>query len=193
MEQTGNHHKEIKLDIGCGEKIEKWFVGLDKRNIPWVEYIVNVDKEMLPFTDESVDEIYSAHFLEHVSDVETVFLEFIRILKVWGKMQIKVPFYSSPIAFEPSHKAFFNPFSFNFFVDGASTFKTAPTYLKYISKPKIKFNYFRDWRDLFFKPFEFFANHVQKLYLFSFAFIIPAHEIEFNFVKIKKFKDIVWY
>lgn len=140
-----------------------------------------------------MDEIYSSHFFEHVQDVETVFLEAIRVLKVWWTMKVKVPFYSSPVAFEPSHKAFFNPYSFCFFVEWECTFELAPTYLKYTSRPYIRFNYFKNWKDLLFKPFERFANYVTNLYLFSFAFIIPAHEIEFNFIKIKKFGDISGY
>ncbi len=188
-----HHHDKIKLDIGCGDYPIEWFLGVDKRNIKNATYIVNLDKEKLPFKDESVDEIYSSHFLEHVQDVETVFLEFIRVLKVWSTMKIKVPFYSSPVAFDSSHKAFFNPYALNFFVEGRCTFELAPTYLHYTSEPYIRFNYFRNWKDIIFKPFEFFANHFTKLYIFFFAFIIPAHEIEFNFIKIKKFKDITGY
>lgn len=193
MTHTQNSHKMIKLDIGCWDYPMKWFLGIDKRNLLNATYILNLDKEKLPFGDESVDEIYSSHFLEHVQDVESVFLEFIRVLKVWSKMKIIVPFYSSPVAFDPSHKAFFNPYSFSFYVEWKCLFKVAPTYLHYTSKPYMRFNYFKDWKDIVFKPFEFFANYCTKLYVFSFAFIFPAHEIEYNFVKIKNFKDITDY
>lgn len=183
----------IKLDIWCWENLKEWFIWVDKRKVKNAKFILNLDKEKLPFDNETIDEIYSAHSLEHVDDVETVFLELIRVLKVWWKMTIKVPFYSSPVAFEPTHKAFFNLYSFNFFVEWRTSFKLAPTYLKFTKEPRVKFNYFNNWKDLIFKPFEFFANKLHKIYVFSFAFIFPAHEVEFNFEKVKKFDEITWY
>lgn len=173
----------VRLDIGCGEAKQKGFIGIDKRKMPGVDIVLNLDRECLPFKDASVDEIYTSHCLEHLNDFERIMLEFSRVLKPSGKLKIIVPFYSSPVAFEPTHKLFFNPYSINFFTDDRSTFAYNKPYFRCVREPYLRFNYFKDKKDSIFKPFEFFANNFLKIYLFSFAFIIPAHDIIFELVR----------
>jgi len=172
----------IRLDVGCGETKTPGFIGIDKRKMPGVDIVLNLDNEHLPFDDSTVDEIYTSHSLEHLSDFEEVMLEFSRVLKPHGKLTVIVPFYSSPVAFEPTHKLFFNPFSLNFFTEDRSTFKYNKPYFRFVKEPELRFNFFKDWRDALLKPFEFFANHFMKIYLIL-AFAVPAHEIKFELVR----------
>jgi len=177
--------KELKLDLGCGEILQEGYVGLDIKPIKGVKHVVDLDYGgKIPYPDQSVDEIFTTQFIEHLVDVESLMLEMIRVLKKGGKLFIKVPFYGSFIAHEPSHKSFFSPFSFNFYTKGRSVYRLSPTYLEEVIKPKMTFEYFLDWKDKLFLPFQWFANTFQKPYLFCLGFVIPASYIEFNYKRV---------
>lgn len=85
--------REIKLDIGCGRNKKVGYVGLDKTDYPEVDYVVDISKELLPYSDESVDEVYSHHTLEHIDGPDRVFVmnEIWRVLKPGGRVEIHVP------------------------------------------------------------------------------------------------------
>jgi hypothetical protein len=75
----------VKLDIGCGATPRAGFIGIDRK----------LGKEAFPLDlpDESVDEIYASHVLEHFGcrDTAPVLLEWVRVLKPGGRMRIAVP------------------------------------------------------------------------------------------------------
>lgn len=84
--------KEIKLHIGCGEKIFPKWINIDKKSYPHVDYITDcVDLHM--FKDDSVDLIYACHLLEHVEryDIDKVLREWYRVLKPNGILRLSVP------------------------------------------------------------------------------------------------------
>jgi ubiquinone/menaquinone biosynthesis C-methylase UbiE len=180
--------KPIRLDIGCGEWKHEGFIGVDRFPYKGVDKIIDLERESLPYENESVDEIYASHFIEHTLNPNKVILDMIRVLKVGGRLTIKVPFYTCVSAYDPGHKSFYSPYSFAYYTRGASNgTQFVPDFMSYTKKPYMRFNYFKDWKDLLLKPFEFFANHVTKLYVFGFAFIIPAFEIEYDMKKIRKY------
>ena len=175
----------IKINLGCGEQLQEGYIGIDKKPIKGVAHIVNLDYGgKIPYPDKSVDEIYTTQFLEHLNDVETLTLEMIRVLKPGGRLFIKVPFFGSFIAHEPSHRTFFNPYSFSFYTKGKSVYKFSPTYLEEVKKPLMTFEYFVDWKDVVFLPFQWFANAFRKVYILFFAFVIPASFLEFEFTRV---------
>ena len=83
----------VKLNLGCGDKKYPGYVNVDLygepdrrcdlRVFPW------------PFETDSVDEVFSEHFLEHVDDYEKTVLEMHRILKPGGVLHFKVPHFRS--------------------------------------------------------------------------------------------------
>lgn len=62
---------KLRLDIGCGSNKKSSFVGIDKLNAPGVDYVVDLENELLPFEDHSVSSVYSYHCLEHLTDPPT--------------------------------------------------------------------------------------------------------------------------
>lgn len=80
----------VNLNIGSGAKSEdpNW-IGVDA----FAEADVKALMWDLPFEDESVDNIYCAQALEHISkfDVVPTLREWVRVLKIGGKIQIVVP------------------------------------------------------------------------------------------------------
>lgn len=75
----------ISLNIGAGKIQLPGFINLDIKD--------GVDARSLPYADNSVDEVYASHVLEHVPYVDTIATvrEWARVLKPNGTMYISVP------------------------------------------------------------------------------------------------------
>ena len=103
--------KTIKLDIGSGgNKISPEHIGIDQYKMKGVDVVCNVGKDKLPFKDNSVDEIHSAHFLEHLTNFngkyERVhfFNEMYRVMKKGAKATLIVPHWCSTRYYgDPTH------------------------------------------------------------------------------------------
>lgn len=96
--------KPVKLDFACGSRVQEGFEGVDVAPIEGVKHVVDLFKYPLPWGDNSVDEIYCSHFVEHVPDLIGFMNECYRILKPKGTMQIIAPYYSSMRAWQdPTH------------------------------------------------------------------------------------------
>lgn len=82
----------MKLHIGCGNKFLPGYIHVDVMKYEHVDYIANANNlDMIK--DNSVDEIYACHILEHFSrfDNEKVLSEWNRVLKRGAILRISVP------------------------------------------------------------------------------------------------------
>lgn len=81
---------KITLDIGCGEKKKEGAMGLDGRR---GAADVVADARQLPFRNESFDNVYSSHMIEHLShlEVKNALCEWTRVLKNGGAIEIRCP------------------------------------------------------------------------------------------------------
>jgi ubiquinone/menaquinone biosynthesis C-methylase UbiE len=109
----------MKLEIGSGKKKQNGFIGVDIIDYPTVDHILDLNKDVLPFQDNSVDEVFSAHCLEHLTPSGFLFCldEMYRVSKpniIWN---IIVPYYNSMGTLaNPYHtNNIFNEFTFYFF------------------------------------------------------------------------------
>src|SRR5271157_1162649 len=57
------HQFDLKLNLGCGHIPLEGYVNVDRRELPGVDVVADVGD--LPFPEGGVQEIYSAHLLEH--------------------------------------------------------------------------------------------------------------------------------
>ena len=82
----------IKLNLGCGNAMKKGFINID--------LLKNADlrldlRKNLPFKENSVDFVFSEHFLEHLDYLDTTVIcclkDYYRILKNGGKIRLSVP------------------------------------------------------------------------------------------------------
>lgn len=112
----------LKLDLGCGLKkpVEDGvtWVGVDVRPFPYVDYVINLGKDELPFEDDSVDFIQAIHVFEHLYPEELfhVVSEAWRVVKPQGCLHIEVPRANTPAFFiHPDHKIAFEVDTFGFF------------------------------------------------------------------------------
>jgi len=104
----------MKLNLGCGNKIKEGFIGIDKIDFGFNK-VVDLEKDKLPFEDNSVDYILANHFIEHLKDVKNCLNECWRVLKPDGIIEIIVPHGFWEGAFNPVHFQTITPAWFGFF------------------------------------------------------------------------------
>jgi len=90
---------ELKLDLGCGPNPKEGFVGVDVRDFG--QEIVCDLRDRWKWEDNSVDEVYCSHFVEHLTATERIHFanELYRVLKPGAKAEIIVPHWSSGRAY----------------------------------------------------------------------------------------------
>ena len=114
----------LKLDLACGSNKQKGFIGVDlikkgtQADVAW-----DLTKYPWPFKNNSVSEIFSSHYLEHIPHIDGYddglfhFMdECYRILKVGGTATFLTPYYTSVRAFQdPTHHRFIGETTFAYF------------------------------------------------------------------------------
>jgi predicted SAM-dependent methyltransferase len=104
---------KIKLHLGCGNRLLADFLNVDKLTPKIAAGAINFKQVDLtqfpwPFTDESVDFIYSHHLLEHLPNTVACMMEIWRILRPGGLMEAVVPYASSQLYLQdPTHVSAF--------------------------------------------------------------------------------------
>jgi len=110
--------KETKIfvDLACGDAKQQGYIGVDIVKLPGVDIVHDLEKFPWPFKDESVDEVFCSHYVEHTKDLMKFMDELYRILKPEGKANIVAPYYSSMRAWQdPSHTRAISEATFLYF------------------------------------------------------------------------------
>jgi len=97
----------LKLDLGCGQTAKEGFIGVDISADCGADVVHDLRVYPWPFESDSVDEVFSSHFLEHVPghDRFRLFDELWRILKVDAQATIVTPYWASMRAIQdPTHE-----------------------------------------------------------------------------------------
>ena len=112
----------MKLNIGSGLTRMDGFTNVDyvqctdEKGNTFTDVIVNIEKEKLPFKDNSIDEIACYETLEHMEDLIFVMNEMWRVLKPEGILKGKVPREGGRGALaDPTHKRTFITDTFDYF------------------------------------------------------------------------------
>jgi ubiquinone/menaquinone biosynthesis C-methylase UbiE len=151
----------IALDLGCGQtKATTQFftdnmkltpdkvIGVDIAKCEGVDVVHDLTKFPYPFKDESVDAIYTCHFIEHLDGTERIkfFDECYRILKPGGIMRHMHPYYKSVRAVQdPTHK--WPPISENSYFYWDKSWREANKLDHYNIKCDYEFNIYYLWQD----------------------------------------------
>lgn len=106
--------KKVQIELGCGDKKREGFIGIDVVDLGQ-EYVLDFEKNKLPFEDSSVDYIYTNHVIEHISNPQLVMNEAWRVLKPEGKFEIKVPYGLWEGSSKPVHKQYITACWFDWF------------------------------------------------------------------------------
>ena len=89
----------VRLNLGCGEKPlprDDGWINIDLREPKSLNgdvFFYHDLREPLPFDDETADEIYAKHLIEHLTlkQWERVLPDWVRVLKHGGRMVIECP------------------------------------------------------------------------------------------------------
>lgn len=81
------------IEIGPGDFRIPNFFAVNIIKTPYTDFVVNLETENLPFRDNSIDLIYTSHFIEHIAwyHIDHIFEEFTRVLKPGGVLEIWIP------------------------------------------------------------------------------------------------------
>lgn len=116
------------LDLGCGAaKREKATVGMDKRELPGVDLVHDMEVMPWPLKDERFSVIVAWHVFEHLKPwlIVDVMNECWRVLKVGGWLHIGMP---TPegwgLSMEPTHVRTWNEVTPRFFDPDFDNWKT---------------------------------------------------------------------
>jgi len=128
----------IKLNIGCGRKQLTGFTNLDV--MPYidgngkqiVDVVIDIEKEILPYKDNTVEEIRVDNVLEHVEELKFFLNECHRVLKEGGILKGVVPVAGTDYDFrDPTHKRHFIKSSFSYFTGQSVSKPNRPSHPKY--------------------------------------------------------------
>jgi len=123
-----------RLDLGCGPAKQAGYVGIDHYPFPGVDITRDL-RRGLPFDDDSVGAIYSAHTLEHFSGEDLIFLieECYRVSEPGAEWTIIVPDATSPnMHKDPLHCSYWYEESFDLWKVNEKGDLAYPKYLIFV-------------------------------------------------------------
>jgi len=120
----------VSLELGCGNrKHNPDSIGIDALDYDCVDLVGDVFEVLGALPDGTVDEVYSSHFFEHVSDVPRLLNELARVLKAGGRLAITVPHFSNPYFYSDiTHWASFGLYSMSYFSIDRQLTRRVPSY-----------------------------------------------------------------
>lgn len=93
----------MKINIGCGNKKREGFIGIDLYQCSAVNIISDISK-YIPIKNNSVEEIYASHVIEHIFDIASLMKEIHRVCKNNAVVTIITPHFSSIDSWrDPTH------------------------------------------------------------------------------------------
>lgn len=130
--------KPIKLNIGSGRKLFTGFTNIDiiqfvdGNGKEIVDVVMDIEKDKLPYEDDSVEFILIDNVLEHVENLRFVLNECHRVLKEDGILQGMVPVAGTEYDFrDPTHKRHFIKSTFSYFTGINPAMPSRPSHPKY--------------------------------------------------------------
>ncbi len=98
----------MKLEIGGGTKQrgDGW-VNMDQ--VSSADIVHDLTVRPWPVADDSCDEVYSSHCIEHVPNILAFLHEIVRVGKIGCRVEIRCPHTSSDLAMVDTHVHVFSP------------------------------------------------------------------------------------
>ncbi len=104
------------LELGCGRTKHPNAVGIDRISLPGVDVVHDLNRCPYPFEDNTFDEVYAIHVIEHLDSILAVMEEIYRITKPNARVVVITPHHSDAISWQdPTHKWHLNSYSFSYF------------------------------------------------------------------------------
>jgi hypothetical protein len=129
---------KIRLDLGGGPNPQKGFVVVDRRPLPGVDIVHDLESFPWPLPDNCCSVVLMSHLFEHISPSKTIeFMDEVwRILEHGGQAWIIVPYAGSHGYFQdPTHQNPCNESTFEYFAPILEDGRKSLLYGVYRPKP----------------------------------------------------------
>jgi SAM-dependent methyltransferase len=113
---TGDRPADRILDLGCGPT-KQWpgNLGVDRHPYSGVDVLADLEQG-LPFRDESFDQIFAVHVLEHIQRLVPLMNDLHRLLRRLGILHVMVPRWGARTAVgDPTHVRLFDRLTLEYF------------------------------------------------------------------------------
>ena len=104
-----------RLDLGCGKNKRPGSLGVDVVWNDQIDVVHDLNRYPYPFEEGQFDDVLMDNSLEHLDDIVKTLEELWRICTPGAKIVIKVPYFRSHFAIDPTHKHYFASHSFYYF------------------------------------------------------------------------------
>ena len=180
----------VTVELGCGnDKRNISYIGIDILDYPCVDIVGDVFEVLKKIPDQSIDTIYSSHFVEHIDNLSLLIDEIFRVIKIGGQVEIVVPHFSNPHFYSDyTHKSFFGLYTMSYLANDKIFKRKVPDYKKAkmfdLESVDIIFKSNRPFYvrhavkrilGLFFNS----TNYLKELYEENFCYIFPCYEIKY--------------
>ena len=190
----------IDLELGCGSaKTNLHAIGIDILDYPCVDLVGDVYEALSLFPSQSVDAVYSSHFIEHIPDVSNLMTELGRVVKFGGLVEFFAPHFSNPYFYSDlTHRSFFGLYTFCYLADVSPFKRKVPTYgnnakfgivsVDLIFKSPRPFVIRYGIKNLFGKFFNS-CTYLKELYEENLCYIFPCYEIRYILIRHRDMKS----
>ena len=120
------------IELGCGpNKKFSDSIGIDILPYKGVNIVSDCYVALKSFKNDSIDYIYSYHFLEHCDRFKELLIQCQRVLRVNGTFDCTVPHFSNPYYYSDyTHINQFGLYTFEYLCENQYFMRKVPTYDK---------------------------------------------------------------
>lgn len=184
----------INLELGCGAYRQfPGAVSVDALDFPSVDVVGEVTQVLRALTRDRVCAVKSWHFLEHVEDIPALLEELARVVRPGGTVEFTVPHFSNPYFYsDPTHRAFFGLYTFNYLAESSLFKRVVPNYQKHpafrLTRVDLRFrgDTFR-YRGLVKRAIGSLINRftaLSEFYEENLVWVFPCYELTYLLVRL---------
>jgi SAM-dependent methyltransferase len=94
----------VKLNLGCGRNPLDGYTNVDRKKLPGVDVVCDLERGRLPFDTDTATEIVGVDLIEHIANVLPLMQELWRVAQPGARCRFELPYGSSDDAWEdPTH------------------------------------------------------------------------------------------
>lgn len=109
-----------KLHLGAGKIRKEGYINIDTRELPSIDLVRDILRG-LPYSDDTINEVFSENFMEHIPQTETIFVmnEIWRVLKPGGIAHHIIPLAGTQNDYQdPTHLSRWHINTFLYYMNG---------------------------------------------------------------------------
>ena len=99
-----------RLNLGCGTELLDGYLNIDKERLFYQDNFMclSLGNCTLPFENNSIEQVVSSHFLEHLDgeEIQHLIKELYRVCENGAIITFLCPYYKSPTAYRPFHQQY---------------------------------------------------------------------------------------